>query len=217
MLILASNISRAYGSPPFQFSALRPTSLDIEQGEFVAIVGAKPGSGKSTLFPNSARPARQPFVGAAIFRRQGLHDPGARRSRPHQKPPHRLYLPAIPLAAAAQRPAQCRAASDLRRGIAPAKGASAARRRSSWLGLRIQGEQLAGEALGRRAAAGRRCRRSRGGIRGVQLADEPTGALDTASGQEVLRLIQQLHDDGRTIVMVTHDLHIASQAHASFT
>ena len=46
----------------------------------------------------------------------------------------------------------------------------------------------------------------------VLLADEPTGALDTASGQEVLRLIQQLHDDGRTIVMVTHDLHIASQA-----
>jgi macrolide transport system ATP-binding/permease protein len=46
----------------------------------------------------------------------------------------------------------------------------------------------------------------------VLLADEPTGALDTASGQEVLRLIQQLNDDGRTIVMVTHDLHIASRA-----
>ena len=48
---------------------------------------------------------------------------------------------------------------------------------------------------------------------GARIAALPKpGALDTASGQEVLRLIQQLHDDGRTIVMVTHDLHIASQA-----
>jgi putative ABC transport system ATP-binding protein len=41
------------------------------------------------------------------------------------------------------------------------------------------------------------------------LADEPTGALDTASGEDVRQLIKDLHADGQTIVLVTHDLTLA--------
>jgi ABC-type antimicrobial peptide transport system, ATPase component len=44
------------------------------------------------------------------------------------------------------------------------------------------------------------------------LADEPTGALDSATGKEVLKLFSQLHEMGNTIVMITHDLHVASYA-----
>ncbi len=44
------------------------------------------------------------------------------------------------------------------------------------------------------------------------LADEPTGALDTKTGQEVLKLFHQLHDMGHTIVMITHDLQVAAHA-----
>lgn len=44
------------------------------------------------------------------------------------------------------------------------------------------------------------------------LADEPTGALDTASGQEVLKLFGQLNEMGHTIVMITHDLKVAKSA-----
>ncbi len=44
------------------------------------------------------------------------------------------------------------------------------------------------------------------------LADEPTGALDRASGQEVLRLFRQLNEMGHTIVMITHDLQVARSA-----
>lgn len=44
------------------------------------------------------------------------------------------------------------------------------------------------------------------------LADEPTGALDTSSGKDVLALFKQLHELGNTIVMITHDLNVAKSA-----
>ncbi|MBQ5318435.1 MAG: ATP-binding cassette domain-containing protein [Oscillospiraceae bacterium] len=44
------------------------------------------------------------------------------------------------------------------------------------------------------------------------LADEPTGALDTATGKEVLKLFSELHKNGHTIVMITHDLNVAENA-----
>ena len=44
------------------------------------------------------------------------------------------------------------------------------------------------------------------------LADEPTGALDSSSGKEVLKLFEKLNDMGNTIVMITHDLNVARAA-----
>ena len=49
------------------------------------------------------------------------------------------------------------------------------------------------------------------------LADEPTGALDSASGAQVMELFRQLHDDGSTIIMITHDHNIAHHAHTIMT
>ncbi|MHA2938186.1 MacB family efflux pump subunit [Vibrio sp. RC27] len=46
----------------------------------------------------------------------------------------------------------------------------------------------------------------------VILADEPTGALDSSSGEEMMKLLQELHKDGHTIILVTHDPHVASFA-----
>lgn len=51
----------------------------------------------------------------------------------------------------------------------------------------------------------------------VILADEPTGALDSKTGTEVMKLFLTLHDEGRTIIMVTHDEHIASQCKKNIT
>lgn len=46
----------------------------------------------------------------------------------------------------------------------------------------------------------------------ILLADEPTGALDTSSGQEVLKLFCELNEMGNTIVMITHDMNVAKSA-----
>ena len=46
----------------------------------------------------------------------------------------------------------------------------------------------------------------------ILLADEPTGALDQKTGRQVMALFRELHEEGRTIIMITHDRHIAQNA-----
>lgn len=49
------------------------------------------------------------------------------------------------------------------------------------------------------------------------LADEPTGNLDTASGEAVMALLKSLHEDGHTVVLITHDSRVADQAERTVT
>ena len=48
---------------------------------------------------------------------------------------------------------------------------------------------------------------------GILLADEPTGALDTKTGEEIMRLFEELHREGNTIILITHEPEIANYAH----
>lgn len=46
----------------------------------------------------------------------------------------------------------------------------------------------------------------------IILADEPTGNLDSGSSKEIMQILQELHEDGRTVILITHDNEIAKQA-----
>lgn len=43
------------------------------------------------------------------------------------------------------------------------------------------------------------------------LADEPTGALDTKTGQEIMNVFKEINDNGKTVIIITHDMEIAKQ------
>ena len=46
----------------------------------------------------------------------------------------------------------------------------------------------------------------------ILLADEPTGALDQKTGKQIMQLFRELNEEGRTIIMITHDMNIAANA-----
>ena len=50
----------------------------------------------------------------------------------------------------------------------------------------------------------------------ILLADEPTGALDSKTGEEILALFKRLRDDGHTVILITHDAHVAAHADRTY-
>jgi len=96
-------------------------------------------------------------------------------------------------------------------GWETARGTERARELAAMVGLEgrlhHRPSQLAGGEQQRVAIA-----RALSNDASILLADEPTGNLDTATGKEIMDLIAQLNESGKTIIMVTHEAHIAAYA-----
>jgi putative ABC transport system ATP-binding protein len=186
--------------------ALRGVDLDVEAGEFVAIMGPS-GCGKSTLLNliaglDVADEGEITIAGEPVTGRS--EDELARMRRRHVGIVFQFFnllegmtvlenvvLPAV-IAGTKRRAAETRARDML-----------------DLLGLADKARDLPGVLSG-----GQRQRlaiaRALANEPTLLLADEPTGALDTAGGHEVLELFKRLHADGQTIVMVTHNDEVAS-------
>jgi len=207
-LLELTHISRHYDSGETQVRALDDVSLSIWPGEFVAIMGQS-GSGKSTLM-NIIGCLDKPSQGSYIVRGREASqlepdELAALRSQTFGFIFQRYNLLAT---ASAEENVEVPA---LYAGMKRDKRLERARELLTKLGLgdRVdhRPSQLSGGQQQRVAIA-----RALMNNPPVILADEPTGALDSRSGHDVMALLKELHAEGRTIILITHDEKVASHA-----
>lgn len=210
-IIQTANITKIYGMGDAQVNALDGVSLEIKANEFVAIMGPS-GSGKSTMMNILGcldRPTSGQYFLAgedvsdldktqlAIIRNQRLgfvfqsFNLLARTSALENVMLPLLYSRDDELSAAAQKEKALKALADV--GLADR--------------VDHQPHELSGGQVQRVAIA-----RALVNDPVLILADEPTGNLDSKSGREIMDVLTELHQQGSTIVMVTHEDEIAAHA-----
>jgi putative ABC transport system ATP-binding protein len=203
-LIELHSVTRRYDTGP---PALDDVTLAVAAGEAVAILGPS-GSGKSTLL-NLIAGLDRPTAGTVTVDGRRVDTLGEAASAKYRRATIGLVFQFFNLL------------DDLTvvdNVVLPAQLAGVARgettRRATEL-LRALGIERHARAYPGRLSGGERQRvavaRALMNKPALLLADEPTGALDTASGADVRRLLTELHADGQTIVLVTHDRALATE------
>jgi putative ABC transport system ATP-binding protein len=207
-MIEANDLSRHYVMGPTVVKALDGASFSIGSGEFVAIVGPS-GSGKSTLM-NILGCLDSPTSGSYVLageetsnlKRDQLAEIRNRRIGfvfqsfnllPRESALENVSLPLVYQGVPMKQRRETALAMLAKVGL---EG------REKHLPAELSGGQRQRVAIAR-ALAGRPA---------ILLADEPTGALDTKTGVEIMALFHSLHDEGSTIILVTHDPKVARQA-----
>ena len=207
-MIVARDLVKTFPMPAGPVHALRGVSLDIAAGEYLAIRGPS-GCGKSTLL-HILGCVDAPTSGALAFDGRLVQslpdaDRSALRLRSIGFVFQRFFL--LPMLTAAENIDVPQAEAGV--------GRDARRRRTAelldYIGLSHRADhrpsQLSGGEAQRVAVARALANRPR-----LLLADEPTGELDRATGDQVATLLDRVHDDGTALVVVTHDAAIAERA-----
>jgi putative ABC transport system ATP-binding protein len=207
-IIETRDLTKTFGSNGVAVHALRGIDLTVGRGEFLALIGPS-GSGKSTLMAILGC-LDKPTSGSYTFdgeRVEGLSNAELARIRNHKIGfVFQMYnlLPKASVLRNVELPM-------LYAGI----GRRERRRRATELLERVGIPEKA-KSLPSALSGGQRQRvavaRALANEPAMLLADEPTGALDSKTGHEVLELFSELHRQGNTILMVTHDLSIAALA-----
>jgi putative ABC transport system ATP-binding protein len=201
-LIELRDVSKQYDDGP---PALDGLTLEVHAGEAVAVLG-RSGSGKSTLLNLIAgldRPSHGTVTvdGVRVDRLSEAASALYRRSRIGVVFQFFNLLDDLTVADNVLLPAQLA-------GMSRRKAVARADDLLTFLGIDRHARAFPGRLSGgeRQRVAVARALMNRPPL---LLADEPTGALDTASGQEVRKLLTELNQDGQTVLLVTHDLALA--------
>jgi putative ABC transport system ATP-binding protein len=201
-LIELHDVTRRYDEGP---PALHEVSLSVQPGEAVAVLGPS-GSGKSTLLNLVAgldRPSTGTVTVDGVRVDRLSEDASARYRRARIGLVFQFFnlLDDLTVADNVMLPAQLAGMSRgaVRRRAAELLGALGVDRHASAYPGRLSGGE-------RQRVAVARALMNRPSL---LLADEPTGALDTAASEDVRGLLNDLHADGQTIILVTHDLALA--------
>ena len=209
MLVQLRNVYKIYGEGlESEVRALDGVSLDIDRGEFVAVVGAS-GSGKSTMM-NILGCLDIPTYGDYYLDGVDVKELSDRELSHIRNKQIGFIFQGFNLIAAL---------SALENVELPLiyQGVGAARRRElaqaalERVGLGNRGRHKPAEMSGgqqQRVAIARAIAASPP----IIMADEPTGALDSKTGHEVLGFLQQLNREGSTVILITHDNGIAATA-----
>ncbi|MEA4814582.1 MAG: ABC transporter ATP-binding protein [Oscillospiraceae bacterium] len=209
MLAELRNVSKIYGEGlESEVRALDNISLDIDRGEFVAVVGAS-GSGKSTMMN---------ILGCLDIPTHGdyLLD-GVNVKELSDKQLSRIRNREIGFIFQGFNLIQTLTAQEnvelplIYRNIGASKRAELAHKALTRVGLGGRGKHRPSEMSGgqqQRVAIARAIATQPP----IIMADEPTGALDSKTGHEVLGFLQSLNREGSTIILITHDNGIASTA-----
>jgi putative ABC transport system ATP-binding protein len=197
-----------YGSPPRQVVALDNVSLTVEAGQMVAVMGPS-GSGKSTLLQLAGGLAR-PTSGRVVLSGSDL---GTLREAELSLVLRRrvgFVFQDINLLSALTAAENVSLPLELD-GMRPRSAMAAARALLRSLALGDLADRLPAQLSGgpqQRVAVARAVI----GGRALLLADEPTGALDSLSGESVMQLLRARSDDGCAVILATHDVRHAAWA-----
>ena len=204
--LVVRGLRKTYGAPPVR--ALRGADLTVRAGEFVALMGPS-GSGKSTLLHLVAGLDRadEGTVALAGVRTEELSSTRLARLRRRHVGLVFQFFHLIEHLSALENVAL----AALIAGARPAEATARARDLLDTLGLLDRAAERPGALSGgqRQRVAIARALANRPTL---LLADEPTGALDSAGAAEVLDLFHRLHATGQTILMVTHSREVAAGA-----
>ena len=207
-LIELDEVTRTYGSGEVAVEVLRGISLQIHAGEFVAIMGAS-GSGKSTLM-NILGCLDRPTSGRYRFAGQDVSSLDPDRRALLRRDAFGFIFQQYNLLATASA-AENVEVPAIYAGAPHGERLVRARRLLAQLGLGDRLEHRPSELSGGQQ---QRVSIARALMNGGQviLADEPTGALDSRSGAEVMALLRDLNEQGHTVIVITHDPEVASHA-----
>jgi putative ABC transport system ATP-binding protein len=208
LVVELTKVRREYQTGEIPTVALAGVSLEVRRGEFVAIVGPS-GSGKSTLM-NLIGCLDRPTAGTVKISGRDIstlddNELTALRSKAIGFVFQQFQL--LPLTSAVENVAT----PLLYQGLRPKE---AHRRAAAMLTRLGRGERLDFDRGRLSGGQQQRVAISRALVTNpdLVLADEPTGALDTASGHQVMDVFKEMNAEGRTIVLITHDPEVAAAA-----